>query len=143
MLYLLESSGFYKIGYAENVEKRMIAYYTHNPNVELLDQALGTKEDEARLHKILDKYRYKGEWFYAFDEVIYVWLDYVKLTDQKMCAYDYSSFGGRCEIESSIYPLAEKWEEETEGEITEVRQPTTFTLRGCIFPENCRLLLKQ
>ena len=37
MLYLLESSDYYKIGYAKDLSKRLRSYSTHNPDYRVID----------------------------------------------------------------------------------------------------------
>jgi hypothetical protein len=43
MIYLLKSNNYYKVGYADNVESRLNAYKTHNPDFELIGVRQGTK----------------------------------------------------------------------------------------------------
>lgn len=64
MLYLIKSSDFIKIGYTEDLQKRLKSYKTHNPNFKLLGTKKGNKEDETHLHRLLHKYKIdKTEWF--------------------------------------------------------------------------------
>ena len=55
MIYLIQSAyiddndNFHKvlkIGYAKDIDKRLIAYYTHSPNIKLLDSREGDEELE-------------------------------------------------------------------------------------------------
>ena len=117
MLYLIESSNYVKIGYAKDIVKRMRQYNTHNPEFNLIDVTNGELADETELHRKLKPYKYKNEWYYFDKEVVLIWLNYVKSKEPKMCAYDYSSFGGRGEeanpfVMNKIYDIAEEWEEE-------------------------------
>lgn len=64
MLYLIESSGYYKIGYAKDISKRMKAYATHNPGYVLIDFMEGSRGDELFLHNLCKRFRYRLEWFY-------------------------------------------------------------------------------
>lgn len=117
MLYLIESSNYIKIGYAKDVDKRIKQYETHNPKFNLIDATIGDLTDEAELHRNLKPYKYKNEWFYFNKDVIIIWLNYVKSKEPRMCAYDYSIFGGRGEeanpiLMDYIYQIAEEWEEE-------------------------------
>lgn len=50
MLYLIKNFNFCKIGYAENVLKRLQSYYTQNPYVELLGIKDGTEIEERQYH---------------------------------------------------------------------------------------------
>ena len=56
MIYLIQSAyvddndNFHKalkIGYAKDIDKRLIAYYTHSPNIKLLDSREGNEEKEV------------------------------------------------------------------------------------------------
>lgn len=68
-VYLLESAGCYKIGIAENVEKRIRQLQTGNPNKITLKYAYPTKDrDEAlrietKFHAILRRFNKSGEWY--------------------------------------------------------------------------------
>lgn len=116
MLYLIESNGYLKIGFAKDVDKRMKQYATHNPEFNLIDATSGELSDETALHRELTPYRYKSEWYYFNKKVVQIWLEYVKSKEPKMCAYDYSFFGCRGEanpaLMDNIYEIAEKWENE-------------------------------
>ena len=83
MIYLIQSAyiddndNFHKalkIGYAKDLDKRLIAYYTHSPNIKLLDSREGDEELEKYLHKYFNKYSIKclhsREWFIYNDEII-------------------------------------------------------------------------
>lgn len=86
MIYLMESGEYYKIGYAKDVEKRMKAYNTHNPNYKLIDVMEGTKSDEAALHELCQEYQDKLEWFTKVPEILMIWKIYKKnaqLTQKK------------------------------------------------------------
>ena len=86
MIYLMESGEYYKIGYAKNVEKRMKAYNTHNPNYKLIDVMEGTKSDEAALHELCEEYQDKLEWFTKVPEILMIWKIYkknIQLTQKK------------------------------------------------------------
>lgn len=78
MIYLMESGEYYKIGYAKDVEKRMKAYNTHNPNYKLIDVMEGTKSDEAALHELCGEYQDKLEWFTKVPEILIIWKIYKK-----------------------------------------------------------------
>lgn len=78
MIYLMESGEYYKIGYAKDVEKRMKAYNTHNPNYKLIDVIEGTKSDEVALHELCGEYQDKLEWFTKVPEILIIWKIYKK-----------------------------------------------------------------
>ncbi len=67
MLYLIESTNYYKIGYTENdktLRRRIKSYRTHNPNFIHLDTFSGNMEDERFLHILCKEYRVNNtEWF--------------------------------------------------------------------------------
>ena len=83
MIYLILSAGFkdnnpdrfekrLKIGYTDNLENRLKAYLTTNPDFILLQTREGDISFESHLHKKFEKYRYKDskEWFYYNQEII-------------------------------------------------------------------------
>ena len=83
MIYLILSAGFkdnnpdqfekrLKIGYTDNLENRLKAYLTTNPDFILLQTREGDTSLESYLHKKFEKYRYKDskEWFYYNQEII-------------------------------------------------------------------------
>lgn len=61
-----------KIGYASNLEKRLLAYNTCNPGYVLINSREGGIDLEGRLHKYFSKYKYPigNEWFYYNQEII-------------------------------------------------------------------------
>ena len=77
MIYLIKSGGvddrfLLKIGYAKDVDKRLLGYRTHNPEIELLDTREGDKELETLLHNYFSDFSYPGqpEWFYYNSKII-------------------------------------------------------------------------
>ena len=56
MLYLIQSGEFLKIGYTDNIEKRINQYKTHNPDYVLLAYRDGNRCDETLLHSLLSDY---------------------------------------------------------------------------------------
>lgn len=71
MIYVIRSGDAIKVGYSVDVNKRMAAYRTHNPNTELLRVSpKGGKRLEKSLHKRLSKYHISGEWFDYSIEVL-------------------------------------------------------------------------
>lgn len=73
MLYLIKSSSYIKVGYTTNINKRLCAYNTCNPDYELIDVVEGSKQDESEFHQLISQYRYKFEWFYYNDYIIDMW----------------------------------------------------------------------
>ena len=91
MIYLILSAGFkdnnpdqfekrLKIGYTDNLENRLKAYQTTNPDFILLQTRDGDTTIESYLHKKFEKYRYKDskEWFYYNQEIIDYFQDEVE-----------------------------------------------------------------
>lgn len=82
MLYLIKSAGYdekdnfinlLKIGYAEDVSLRMVAYKLHNPTCKLLKTIEGSLLDEVKVQYHFRKYRYVGygkEWFVYNKEIV-------------------------------------------------------------------------
>ena len=74
MMYLLETPNYYKIGYADDIDKRMKSYNTHNPEYTLIDQFKGSEFTEKVVHRFLRKILpYKGEWYEKSDLIIPLW----------------------------------------------------------------------
>lgn len=67
--FIVDGLGNIKIGSTSNLEKRLKAYQTHNPNKVRVVKTIPcanvqqAKEEEKRLHKRLSKFRLNGEWF--------------------------------------------------------------------------------
>jgi hypothetical protein len=82
MLYLIESDIYAKVGYSKDyntLEKRMVDYYTNNPNYTLVDVRDGTKDDEKMFHKLYNKYKLSGtEWCINKRLVFDLWIDKYK-----------------------------------------------------------------
>lgn len=70
MLYLVKTNEFYKIGFTDNLEKRMSNYTTYNPVIELLGIKEGTKNDETAYHLSFCNYDGTGEWYKIPEEII-------------------------------------------------------------------------
>ena len=82
MIYLVKSEArngtFFKVGYTTNLAKRLIPYFTHNPNIELLETIKTYKKTkcnlETEIHEEITKmgYTFKvakngtvTEWFFV------------------------------------------------------------------------------
>lgn len=73
MIYLLESSNYYKIGFTKDqdtLKKRLQSYKTHNPEFTLVELFEGDREEEKRLHNLCEKFRHSGEWFIKCIQVL-------------------------------------------------------------------------
>lgn len=55
MVYMISMKGtrFVKVGYTNNLEKRIAAYKTHNPLFQFIAAYDGTKKDEKAFHLML------------------------------------------------------------------------------------------
>ncbi len=66
-----ECGGPIKIGYTNDIEKRLRALQTGYPDIlKLLLAFPGNPQYEKLVHKQLDKYRLQGEWFKPSPEVM-------------------------------------------------------------------------
>jgi hypothetical protein len=82
MLYLIESSDYYKIGYARDIDRRLKQYNTHNPDYIVIDIKEGDTKDEALLHRKCKEFRIKGEWFEKCADVLDAWYTYERVCDE-------------------------------------------------------------
>lgn len=73
MLYLIKSGNYIKIGYSENLEKRLQSYNTHNPNYQLIDTIEGNEDLEKTLHHLCKEFKFKNEWFHLNQFIIDIW----------------------------------------------------------------------
>lgn len=64
VVYFIECVGRIKIGYSTDLKGRMVALATGAPDALTLIAAIdGTVQVERAIHRHLDEYRIKGEWF--------------------------------------------------------------------------------
>lgn len=70
MIYLITDGKYLKVGYTTNIKSRMKQYATHTNNFRLLSYKEGGTADEEFLHKLLNKYLVRDEWFEYSDDVI-------------------------------------------------------------------------
>lgn len=75
MLYLIKSGDYLKIGYSQDIKKRMQTYSTHNPDIALLDTIEGDESLEKFVHNLCKEFRVnnKQEWFHLNPFIIEVW----------------------------------------------------------------------
>lgn len=78
MLYLIKQEGkeqnYLKIGYTKNIEERLKAYNTHNANFKLIETIENADISiETFAHNLLEKFKYKGEWYTESNEVYLIW----------------------------------------------------------------------
>ena len=61
---------FVKIGYSNDLPKRIKQYSTYNPSpVVVLKTEDGGRDEEKLFHKRFSQYRTNGEWFFLTDEI--------------------------------------------------------------------------
>ena len=76
MLYLIKSPGncgkILKIGYTNDIKKRLGSYKSENPDSELLATREGDEDFEHKLHKYFHRFKYISgrEWFYYNEEIV-------------------------------------------------------------------------
>ena len=115
MIYLILSAGFkdnnpdqfekrLKIGYTNNLEDRLGAYLTTNPDIILLQTLEGDISVEIYLHRKFEKYRYKDsrEWFYYSQEIINFFNNSKNFIDEDILLDCIKS-----ELRSKITPITE------------------------------------
>ena len=69
MIYFIKSEEYVKVGYSANVEKRFKQYITENPNpITLIAKFNGGFSIEKKIHKQLNKWKHRGEWFKLTDD---------------------------------------------------------------------------
>lgn len=78
MIYLIESGEYYKIGYTQDLDKRLKQYATHNPNIKLIDSQDGDTKDENNLHYMCKPFLVENEWFKKDPEILKIWKVYNK-----------------------------------------------------------------
>lgn len=72
----MESNNKIKIGYSKNCLKRLKQFKTGNPDIILVDIKIGTREDEAFLHKECKNWNIGLEWFEKNSSVLQIWNHY-------------------------------------------------------------------
>lgn len=72
LVYFIKSGNFLKIGYTTNLDSRLKAHQTSNPDFELLYTIPGQKFDESAFHERFKKFRsiQKTEWFVIESELV-------------------------------------------------------------------------
>lgn len=79
-IYLLECGGKYKIGYSNNVERRMKQLDTRPFSLNLITKVYSdiAFDVEQRIHKMMSKYKVEGEWYdISFDFSAYDFSEFV------------------------------------------------------------------
>lgn len=71
MIYIIENSNHFKIGFTNNWESRKLAYNTHNPDWREVLLMEGSVTLESLIKKQLKVHQHRGEWFLKFDN----WLE--------------------------------------------------------------------
>jgi hypothetical protein len=76
MLYLLQTYGedfsLLKIGFSDNLDRRLRLYYECNPLVKILSTREGDKRLESFMHRYFREFKYPelNEWFYYNDSIV-------------------------------------------------------------------------
>jgi hypothetical protein len=117
MIYLIQSENYLKIGYTDNVGKRLKQYDTYNPNYKLLGIDFGNEEDEKNLHYLCKEYLYKTEWFNYNEKIIEIFANYEQdpthsITDKAILLsinniFDQMIFDN--DIKKLVYPIIQKY----------------------------------
>ena len=69
MIYIIKSGDKIKIGKTSNMDKRLMAYKTHNPDIHLIKTYDYDDSLEQYLHNYYKDYRITGEWFNILDKI--------------------------------------------------------------------------
>jgi hypothetical protein len=106
MVYFMQSLDKIKVGYtSNNPTNRKRSMETGNPHgIVLIGTVNGTREHEEKIHKQLQKYCVRGEWFRDCEAV----RDYVHavLSNKKVVKYERHLYDGSVEIAETSNP---KW----------------------------------
>jgi len=70
MIYIIKSGDKIKIGKTSNMDKRLMAYKTHNPDIHLVKTYDYDDSLEQYLHNYYKEYRVTGEWFDILDKIV-------------------------------------------------------------------------
>lgn len=68
-----------KVGFSADVSKRMTQYATHGMWVKPFRITRGGRQEEMRVHALLQTRRCKGEWFRCSKEAVNLALDSVQI----------------------------------------------------------------
>ena len=111
MIYLIKSGNYLKIGYSQDVKKRLQTYTTHNPDITLLDTIAGDESTEKMLHNLCKEFRLnnKQEWFHLDPFVIDVWnslkdSEYIEIPKSEI-AREYANVDYKEKFEETLYEL--------------------------------------
>ena len=77
-VYAVKANGKIKVGFTNQLARRMTDYHLHNPDIDLLASVPATRGDERLLHHVLQPYRLEGEWFLdcpPVEEAIKEWME--------------------------------------------------------------------
>ena len=71
--YLVKSGNYYKVGFTNNIHRRINEYKTHNPQIEFIGfiftYTKSGRNLETQLHREIEKKYNTFEWFYS-DSII-------------------------------------------------------------------------
>lgn len=70
MIYFIKCEGFVKIGYSDNINKRLAKFRCENPfELTLINQMVGDRSIELDLHYYFKDYHHRGDWFFIRDDM--------------------------------------------------------------------------
>lgn len=70
MIYFIKCEGFVKIGYSNNIDKRLAKFRCENPfELILINQMEGDRSVELDLHYYFKDYHHRGDWFFIQDDM--------------------------------------------------------------------------
>jgi DNA-binding XRE family transcriptional regulator len=81
MIYFIKNTDFVKIGYTDDIYRRLSQLQVSSPKkLELLGLVEGTFEDEKKYHKKFNEFYSHGEWFYYSQKLD----DYISLLNKDL-----------------------------------------------------------
>lgn len=83
MLYLIKLDSYYKIGFSNDVKKRLKQLSPTHVEVELISTKFGNEQDEKTIHLLCEKFKVKNELFIIDKEVEQIFNTYTSEHLQK------------------------------------------------------------
>lgn len=78
MIYVIENSNHFKVGFTKDWESRRLAYNTHNPDWKEVLVMEGSVTLESLIKKQLKVHQHRGEWFLKFDNWLGILLEMIE-----------------------------------------------------------------
>jgi transcriptional regulator of acetoin/glycerol metabolism len=132
MIYFIQQGidGPVKIGFTENIEKRISSLQTASPHkLRLIGSIDGDAEKERQLHNFFSAYRLAGEWF-SPDRTMF---DYIFMAVTGCNASAHAGINLREEVARTERRVIEKAISETSGNVSEaavllgITRPTLYS----------------